>query len=62
MPIKRLMIIGCWRMKKVTLNFEENEYKMLLDYMEWVKDLTGVESTRTQICKSLVMKGLQRNN
>lgn len=49
-------------MMKVTLNFEDSEYKMLLNYIDWVKDLTGVESTRTQICKSLIMKGLQRSN
>lgn len=47
-------------MNKVTINFDDDEYKTLLDYLDWVKDLTGVESTRTQICKSLIMKGLQK--
>lgn len=47
---------------KVTINFEDNEYRMLLDYIDWVKNLTGVDSNRTQICKSLIMKGLQRTN
>lgn len=63
MPTKRFMIIGFWWMTmKVTINFEDNEYKMLLDYIDWVKNLTGVDSNRTQICKSLIMKGLQRTN
>lgn len=57
------MTIGFWWMTmKVTINFEDNEYRMLLDYIDWVKNLTGVDSNRTQICKSLIMKGLQRTN
>lgn len=63
MQTKRSMTIGFWWMTmKVTINFEDNEYRMLLDYIDWVKNLTGVDSNRTQICKSLIMKGLQRTN